>query len=106
MCENAIKYNHMETVYHKAAKRLLHLGGKILQPDHILRSLKPLPGYMKELTSKELGFDPLCHQMDNDHQNLDSADEGASTGTDEPTLAQIEEEEKRKMIRYAYINKI
>lgn len=96
MCENAIRYNHVETVYHKAAKRLLHVGGKLLQPEHLMRSLKPQPGYMRELTSKELGFDPRFYQ---DVHMMDSADEGASTGAEEPTAAQLEEEEKRKALR-------
>uniref|UniRef100_A0A1A9VME5 Bromo domain-containing protein n=1 Tax=Glossina austeni TaxID=7395 RepID=A0A1A9VME5_GLOAU len=107
MCDNAIKYNHVDTVYHKAAKRLLQVGLKHLAPDSLMRSLKPLSGYMRELTAKELGFE-LIHAS-GDYSNVggyehhalaDSADEGASTGADEPlTQAQIEEEEKRKAIR-------
>lgn len=62
MCDNAIKYNHSDTVYHKAAKKLLVNGMKILSPDSLMRSLKPLmTGYVKELTSKELGFEWKSH---------------------------------------------
>ena len=32
MCENAMMYNKPETIYHKAAKKLLHSGMKILSP--------------------------------------------------------------------------
>ncbi|XP_055852969.1 bromodomain-containing protein 7 [Episyrphus balteatus] len=98
MCENAIRYNHIETVYHKAAKRLLQMGSKLLQPESLMRSLKPLSGYMRELTAKELGFE-LLHGEFNDHHMADSADEGASTGAEEPTQAQLEEEEKRRALR-------
>lgn len=101
MCENAIRYNHFETVYHKAAKRLLHLGGKLLLPESLIRSLKPLSGYMRELTIKELGFElPLGDNGDHDHQTVDSADEGASTGADEPSPVLTEEEEKRRALRF------
>ncbi|KAG9341948.1 hypothetical protein JZ751_018265 [Albula glossodonta] len=33
MCENAMIYNKPETIYYKAAKKLLHSGMKILSPD-------------------------------------------------------------------------
>lgn len=101
MCENAIKYNHVETVYHKAAKKLLHVGSKMLQPNQLLRSLRPLMMYMRALTPRELGFDlaQTEHQQDNDATIVDSADEGMSTGTEEVSSAQQEEEEKRKNIR-------
>lgn len=102
MCENAIKYNHVETVYYKAAKRLLHTGGKMLQPDSLMRTMKPLLRYMQELTQKELGFDLTQSQseiQDTDLHTVDSGDEGTSTGAEELTSAQVEEEEKRKAIR-------
>lgn len=104
MCENAIRYNHVDTVYHKAAKRLLQVGMKHLAPDSLMRSLKPLSGYMRELTVKELGFELVQNHGDfpayDHHAMADSADEGASTGTEEPmTQAQMEEEKKRKAIR-------
>ncbi|MHC5848197.1 bromodomain-containing protein, partial [Streptococcus pyogenes] len=36
MCENAILYNHVDTVYHKAAKRLFQVGIKHLSPDSLM----------------------------------------------------------------------
>lgn len=100
MCENAIRYNHVDTVYHKAAKRLMQVGVKYLMPESLLRSLKPLSGYMRELTAKELGFELIQGDFPYDHHGMaDSADEGASTGADEPTQAQLEEEEKRRALR-------
>ncbi|XP_055375553.1 bromodomain-containing protein 7 [Condylostylus longicornis] len=97
MCENAIRYNHVETVYHKAAKKLLHVGLKILHPESLMRSLKPASGYMRELTAKELGFE-FRYGEDNTLV-IDSADECASTGADENSQVQTEEDEKRKLIR-------
>lgn len=100
MCENAIKYNHVETVYHKAAKRLLHVGARMLQPENLMRSLRPLSGYMRELSPKELGFDlTQTDHHENDSQIGDSADEGMSIGADEGNAAQLEEDERRRTIR-------
>lgn len=104
MCDNAIRYNHVDTVYHKAAKRLLHVGGKMLQPEQLLRSLRPLMVYMRALTPRELGFDlaqteHLQTEPDGGAAVGDSADEGMSTGAEDLTQAQQEEEEKRKNIR-------
>ncbi|KAL4713916.1 hypothetical protein ACJJTC_015570 [Scirpophaga incertulas] len=56
MCNNAMKYNKAGTVYHKAAKRLLHTGLKQLTP-HKLRPLGTLLTYMYEIPIRELGFD-------------------------------------------------
>ncbi|XP_039951270.1 bromodomain-containing protein 7 [Bactrocera tryoni] len=99
MCENAIRYNHVDTVYNKAAKRLLQVGTKHLMPENLIRSLKPLSGYLRDLTAKELGFDLHGDFGSYDHHAIDSADEGASTGAEEPTAAQLEEEEKRRALR-------
>lgn len=102
MCENAIKYNHVETVYHKAAKKLLHVGGRMLQPSQLLRSLRSLMIFMRALTPRELGFDlaQTEHQQNDLDMTIgDSADEGMSTGAEEVSPAQLEEEEKRKNIR-------
>ncbi|KAJ6649285.1 Bromodomain-containing protein 7 [Pseudolycoriella hygida] len=101
MCENAIKYNHVDTVYHKAAKRLLHVGLKMLQPDQLMRSLRSLIMYMKELTPKELGFDLTQTEQHDDLHVGDSADEGMSTGAEEVNAAQLEEDEKKRNIREA-----
>uniref|UniRef100_A0A8D8IIV7 Bromodomain-containing protein 7 n=1 Tax=Culex pipiens TaxID=7175 RepID=A0A8D8IIV7_CULPI len=105
MCDNAIRYNHSETVYHKAAKKLLHVGARLLQPENLMRSLRPLMTYMRELTPKELGFElpASSDSAENDHHLLDSADEAVAAAVDEginaQINAQIEEDEKRKQIR-------
>ncbi|KAJ8736702.1 hypothetical protein PYW08_007358 [Mythimna loreyi] len=56
MCNNAMKYNKAGTVYHKAARRLLHAGLKQLTPQK-LRPLGNLLTFMYEIPIKELGFD-------------------------------------------------
>lgn len=101
MCDNAINYNHAETVYHKAAKRLVHVGIRSLQPDNVIRTLRPLQAYMKELSAKELGFDLATSMENQEHEcHVDSADEAMMTSAaEENILAQIEEEEKRKQIK-------
>lgn len=56
MCNNALKYNKNGTVYHKAARKLLHLGLRQLQPEK-LRPLGNILTYMYEIPIRELGFD-------------------------------------------------
>lgn len=51
-----MKYNKPGTVYHKAAKRLLHAGLKQLTPQK-LRPLGNILTYMYEIPIRELGFD-------------------------------------------------
>ncbi|XP_059618012.1 bromodomain-containing protein 7 [Phlebotomus argentipes] len=100
MCENAIKYNHVETVYHKAAKRLLHVGARMLQPENLMRSLRSFMVYMRELTPKELGFElPNSENHDTEQCGGDSADEETSTGAEENVNVNNEEDVKRKPMR-------
>ncbi|XP_061591112.1 bromodomain-containing protein 7 [Cololabis saira] len=54
MCENAMIYNKPETIYHKAARKLLHTGMKILSPER-LESLKQSIVFMS-------GLDPCTKQ--------------------------------------------
>ncbi|CAO1395505.1 unnamed protein product [Diamesa tonsa] len=104
ICNNSIKYNHIETVYNKSAKRLLHAGMRILQPENLLRgSANPAAIFMRDLTIKELGFDPLARTSDNldsEVYNIDSAEEGTMTSqVDEHYLAQLEEENRKNKIK-------
>ncbi|XP_027011472.2 bromodomain-containing protein 7 isoform X1 [Tachysurus fulvidraco] len=48
MCENAMIYNKPDTIYYKAAKKLLHSGMKILNPER-LESLKQSIEFMTDL---------------------------------------------------------
>lgn len=53
MCENAMKYNHADTVYYKASRKLMHAGQKLMTPEKIGWLLALIP----EVTNKELGFE-------------------------------------------------
>ena len=53
MCTNAMHYNHSDTIYYKASKKLLHGGLKLMQPE----KLGWLLSYVSNLTSDELGFE-------------------------------------------------
>lgn len=99
ICENAMRYNHGETVYHKSAKKLLQVGNKMLQPEALVRSLRPLMPTLRTLTEKELGFDlamaagdtqqtphhhqqnQVHHQLQDSASHLDSADEEENPST-------------------------
>ncbi|XP_071385358.1 bromodomain-containing protein 7 isoform X1 [Centroberyx affinis] len=54
MCENAMIYNKPETIYHKAARKLLHSGMKILSPER-LQSLRQSIDFMS-------GLDPSANK--------------------------------------------
>ncbi|XP_050524286.1 bromodomain-containing protein 7 [Daktulosphaira vitifoliae] len=56
MCENAMTYNHPETIYYKQAKRLLHAGLKLTGPEKLKTLLTALPG-MANIPFSQLGFD-------------------------------------------------
>ena len=99
MCENAIRYNHHETVYNKAARRLLQAGLRLLQPENLTRG--PVAAFIKDLSSKDLGFDPTIKMEHHDEAySVDSADETTTTGTsmDQPDPRQ-EEQERRERIK-------
>lgn len=53
MCTNAMQYNHVDTVYYKASKKLMHAGMKLMQPEKLGWVLNLVP----ELTSQDLGFE-------------------------------------------------
>ncbi|XP_060534448.1 bromodomain-containing protein 7 [Cylas formicarius] len=53
MCNNAMKYNHVDTVYYKASRKLLQAGMKILQPEKLGWLVQLAP----ELTDQEVGFE-------------------------------------------------
>lgn len=59
MCNNAMVYNQPETVYYKAARKLLQTGLKLLAPDK-MRSLLPLIPSIRFLSEDVLfGGSPL-----------------------------------------------
>ncbi|XP_064640436.1 bromodomain-containing protein 7-like [Lineus longissimus] len=56
MCDNAMTYNHQETIYYKAAKKLLHQGIKMMSKDRLINMKRTLP-FMINITDEELGLD-------------------------------------------------
>ncbi|XP_066587787.1 bromodomain-containing protein 7 isoform X2 [Prorops nasuta] len=56
MCDNATTYNQPDTIYYKAAKKLLHVGLKMVTPEK-LRQLRPVLTYMHDISKEELGFE-------------------------------------------------
>lgn len=97
MCDNAIRYNHHETVYNKAARRLLQAGMRLLQPENLTRG--PVALFIKELTSRELGFDPTIKmELHDEAYSIDSADETApSTASYQPDPQQEERNRREQM---------
>lgn len=97
MCENAIRYNHHETVYNKAARRLLQAGLRLLQPENLTRG--PVAAFIKDLSVKELGFDPTIKMEHHDEAySIDSADETATGSTmDQPDPRQEERDRRERM---------
>ncbi|XP_068586276.1 bromodomain-containing protein 7 isoform X2 [Cebidichthys violaceus] len=83
MCENAMIYNKPETIYHKAARKLLHSGLKILNQER-LESLKQSIDFMS-------GLDPSAKLPGKTEEqggaSLDQNREGPSTtGASERSL--------------------
>lgn len=66
MCDNATTYNHPDTIYYKAAKKLLHVGFKMVTHEK-LRQLRPVLTYMQDLTPEELGFELGAEDPNNPH---------------------------------------
>jgi bromodomain-containing protein 7 len=97
MCDNAIRYNHHETVYNKAARRLLQAGMRLLQPEHLTRG--PVAVFIRDLTAKELGFDPIKVEHHDEAYSVDSADEGGVSGANDQPDPQQEERERKERIK-------
>uniref|UniRef100_A0A3B3ZVG9 Bromo domain-containing protein n=1 Tax=Periophthalmus magnuspinnatus TaxID=409849 RepID=A0A3B3ZVG9_9GOBI len=110
MCENAMIYNKPETIYHRAARKLLYSGLKILSQER-LQSLKQSIEFMS-------GLDPAAKQTGkcDEPTGLDPSREGAMTtdssessqapstprhdkdSKEDPAKAEKELEEIRKVI--------
>ena len=83
MCNNAVVYNQPDTIYYKAAKRLLHTGLRILSPEKV-RQLVPTISNYGELSTTQLGFEPLEESFrtfqNQQNQSTDGADHEMETG--------------------------
>ncbi|XP_019935152.1 bromodomain-containing protein 7 [Paralichthys olivaceus] len=113
MCENAMIYNKPDTIYHKAARKLLHSGMKILSQER-LESLKQSIEFMSGL---DPSAKPPWKTEDQGGTSLDQNREGPSTtdtsessqtpstprqdkdSKDEAAKAEKELEEIRKVIK-------
>jgi len=81
MCNNAMEYNQPDTIYYKAAKRLLHAGLRILSPEKV-RPLVPTISNYGELSTSQLGFEPLeeSFKVFQNRQSTEGADQEMETG--------------------------
>lgn len=55
MCENALKYNRLDTIYYQAAKKLLASATKLLSKEKFIQ-LRETNEHFTRLTDRELGF--------------------------------------------------
>ncbi|CAF1554610.1 unnamed protein product [Rotaria magnacalcarata] len=55
LCENAMKYNRPETVYHQAARKLSATGNKLMNKDKLLNLRRTVECFSR-LTEREFGF--------------------------------------------------
>uniref|UniRef100_V9KKZ2 Bromodomain-containing protein 7 n=1 Tax=Callorhinchus milii TaxID=7868 RepID=V9KKZ2_CALMI len=74
MCENAMTYNRPETIYYKAAKKLLHSGMKILSPERI-QTLKQSIDFMQDLEKSHKQGDKTRTGESNGECRKDEKDE-------------------------------
>jgi len=81
MCTNAMEYNQPDTIYFKAAKRLLHTGLRILSPEKV-RPLVPTISNYGELSISHLGFEPLeeSFKVFQNRQSAEGGDHEMETG--------------------------
>lgn len=75
MCTNAMKYNHIDTVYYKASKKLLQAGMKIMVPEKLGWMMNLVP----EITSEDVGFEITAemraHKHHDEHDDSDHVHE-------------------------------
>ncbi|XP_038224416.1 bromodomain-containing protein 7 [Dermochelys coriacea] len=74
MCTNAMIYNKPETIYYKAAKKLLHSGMKILSQERI-QSLKQSIDFMADLQQSRKQKDKMELQPNGEDDNVLGKDE-------------------------------
>ncbi|KAM9816998.1 bromodomain-containing protein 7 [Neosynchiropus ocellatus] len=106
MCENAMSYNKPETIYHRAARNLLHSGMKILSQER-LQSLKQSIQFMSGLdpaAKQPQGLGGSSHSLKRERTVTTDSSEGSQTprqdkdSKDEAAKAEKELEEIRKVI--------
>ncbi|KAM6979596.1 bromodomain-containing protein 7 [Aplochiton taeniatus] len=97
MCENAMIYNKPETIYHKAARKLLHSGMKILSPER-LESLKQSIEFMVDLDNKPAKTeDEGSSGLDQSRDGLLTTD--ASESSQSPSTPRLDKDSKDEALK-------
>ncbi|XP_067406877.1 bromodomain-containing protein 7 isoform X1 [Emydura macquarii macquarii] len=95
MCTNAMIYNKPETIYYKAAKKLLHSGMKILSQERI-QSLKQSIDFMADLQKSRKQKDKMDLQPNGEDDNVLGKDKDESMEADVKAFKTPNKEHKKK----------
>ncbi|XP_043562889.1 bromodomain-containing protein 7 isoform X1 [Chiloscyllium plagiosum] len=97
MCENAMTYNRPDTIYYKAAKKLLHSGMKILSQEKI-QSLKQSIDFMQDLEKSHKQGEKLRTGDYNGERRKDEGDaRGESMQTDDRDRSTDQQNEDQRL---------
>ncbi|KAJ7419501.1 Bromodomain-containing protein 7 [Willisornis vidua] len=95
MCTNAMTYNKPDTIYYKAAKKLLHSGMKILSQERI-QSLKQSIEFMADLQKTRKQKDKTEQQQIGEDENGPGKDRGETMDGDTKAFKSPSKEHKKK----------
>ncbi|KAM9508549.1 bromodomain-containing protein 7 isoform 1-T1 [Guaruba guarouba] len=95
MCTNAMIYNKPDTIYYKAAKKLLHSGMKILSQERI-QSLKQSIEFMADLQKTRKQKDKPELQQTGEDENGHGKDKGEPVDGDTKAFKTPSKEHKKK----------
>lgn len=90
-------YNHQDTIYYKAARKLLHHGTKILSPEKI-RGLRSVLPFMVDITNDQVGFD-LAPEEDSEQEAMIIEEEIEN----QQPMEKIKPKEVKEMPKYEFI---
>uniref|UniRef100_A0A8C2TWA4 Bromodomain containing 7 n=1 Tax=Coturnix japonica TaxID=93934 RepID=A0A8C2TWA4_COTJA len=95
MCTNAMTYNKPDTIYYKAAKKLLHSGMKILSQERI-QSLKQSIEFMADLQKTRKQKDKVELQLSGEDEGGSGKDKGEPVDGDVKAFKTPNKEHKKK----------
>ncbi|NXK45812.1 BRD7 protein, partial [Chauna torquata] len=95
MCTNAMTYNKPDTIYYKAAKKLLHSGMKILSQERI-QSLKQSIEFMADLQKTRKQKDKMELQLTGEDENGSGKDRGEPVDGDTKAFKTPSKDHKKK----------
>lgn len=98
MCENAMTYNRPDTIYYKAARKLLHSGMKILSQEKI-QSLKHSIDFMQDLEKSHKHGEKLRSGEGSGEHRKDDMDTTWNTMKNEGTRTADQKNEDRSALR-------